>query len=345
MLSLLLLAASAFAQAPFQEQIDVTAVLLDVIVTDPKGNHILGLSKDDFVVKEDGVEQTVESVDYFTNRKMLDAREGTAPFKVEQVREDRYFIFFFDKPDEPSAVLSQLALARNAVRDFVRHKLKETDRVAIVGHDVRLKVYSDFTADRKQLEDALAEAIRFGKGLSKAPAGDGPSILRNADSLSMVEHTGTVYEALDVLADAVKPIRARKNLVLFSPGIADRFETIRDGLLINRSPHFDPMLESLNAGNVSVYGVQLLRDLEAGSASVFHQRLEEMSDSTGGRYFRFNTSFSPAIERVEKVNAGYYLVTYRSRHKKGETGFQKVNVSVRSSDLRVVARSGYQFGG
>jgi len=109
-LALLALALPSFAQEPvlaqapqFGEEVDVNAVLLDVIVTDRKGNHILGLNANDFIVKENGVEQTVDSVDYFTNRRLLDQREEQAPFKVERVREERYFIFFFDKPTEPSS--------------------------------------------------------------------------------------------------------------------------------------------------------------------------------------------------------------------------------------------------
>lgn len=344
-LIVLALALPVFAQQqPFAEEIDVNAVLLDVIVTDATGKQILGLAPGDFVVKENGVEQTLESVDYFTNRKLLDAREENAPFKVERVREDRYFIFFFDKPSDPSTLFSDLALAREAVRDFVRNEMKENDRVAIAGHDFRLKIYSDFTADKKQLEKALNEATRFGRGLSKAPAEEGPSILRNANAKQIVNETGTVYEALDLLADSVKPIRARKNLVLFSPGIADQHERQQQaGMLTSRSPHLDPMLESLNAANVTAYTVQL--DRNAAATQLFHQRLSEIASSTGGHYFQLVTSFNPIIERVENVNSGYYLLSYRSRHPKGEKGFQKVDVSVRNPEFRVQSRSGYQFGG
>ncbi|HKR63489.1 MAG TPA: VWA domain-containing protein [Thermoanaerobaculia bacterium] len=327
----------------FGEQIDVNAVLLDVVVTDSRGNHILGLTKDDFIVKENGVEQPVDSADYFTNRKLLTAPESAAPFQVERALENRYFIFFIDKP-EAGALQSELAQARQAMRDFIRKNMKERDLVAIAGHDVRLKIYSDFTSDKKQLERALTTALQFGPGITTAPAGDTPSILRNADTKEMIDHTGTVYEALDFLADRVKSIHARKNLVLFSPGIADRYETIRDNMITNRSPKLDPMLESLNAANVSVYAIQLQRDLGVDAASVFHQRLEEISQSTGGRYFRFNTSFQPALERVENTNSGYYLVTYRARHTKGTKGYQPVTVSVKNPEFRVVARSGYQFG-
>ena len=344
-LALLALAVPAFAQQqqPFQEEIEVNAVLLDAIVTDAKGNQILGLGPDDFIVRENGVQQTIDSVDYFTNRRLLDQTEENAPFKVERVREERYFIFFFDKPSDPAALGGRLTLAREAARDFVRNHMKETDLVAIAGHDTRLKIYSDFTSDRSQLERALNEATRFGRGVTKAPTGDAASILRTIDTKKMMNRTGTVYRALDLLADTVRPIRARKNLVLFSPGIADRDETIVGGeVLQNRSRDLDPMLESLNAANVSVYGIQLQDD--PGSTAFVHQRLDEISESTGGHYFRLNTNFRSPVTRVEQTNAGYYLITYRSRHRRGQRGFQRVELSLRNPEFRVVSRSGYQFG-
>ena len=342
--ALLALALPGFAQQ-FEEKIDVNAVLLDVIVTDNKGNQILGLSKDDFVVKENGVAQEVDSVDYFTNRQLLDSREANAPFKVEQVREDRYFIFFFDKPEDPGVLFDQLTQARAAVRDFIREEMKETDLVAIAGHDVRLKVWSDFTSDKAALERALDESARFGKGQLKA-AGEGPSILRNVDSALMTNRTGSVYEALDVLADSLRPIRARKNLVLFSPGIVDIGETVRHGMVVSRSRYLDPALQSLNAANVSVYSAQLQRptEIDVATTPYFHQRLTELANATGGEYFQFGASFKPVVKKVEQTNAGYYLVTYRSKKPRGEKGFQKVDVSLRNPEFKIVARSGYEFG-
>ena len=341
--ALLALSASTLAQnAPqFQERIDVNAVLLDVIVTDSRGNQILGLGPDDFVVKENGVVQPVESVDYFTNRRLLDQREDQAPFKVERVKEDRYFVFFFDKPSAPFAMNDQMALARHSVKTFLREEMKDTDFVAIAGHDVRLKIYSDFTSDRAQLERALSDVARFGKGVTRAAEGTGPSILRGIDADAMMNHTGTVYQALDVLAEAVRPIRARKNVVLFSPGIADREEAMFGGMLSSRSRYLDPALHSLNTSNVSVYGVQLQRN--ADPTPIFHQRLEEISDSTGGHYFRLNVSFIPALQEIERTNNGYYLLSYKSNAT--DRGYQKVEVRAKNREFRVVSRSGYELGG
>ena len=340
--ALAVLALPSLAQTtPFEEKIDVNVVLLDVIVTDSKGNQILGLSKDDFIVKEDGVEQPVESVDYYTNRRLLDTREENAPFKVEKVRNERYFIFFFDKPSDAGVLFDQLTLAREAVRGFIRNDMMEGDRVAIAGHDVRLKIYSDFTSDKAQLEKALNDSARFGRGIDRPTSDDG--ILHNLSRSEMVNHTGRVYDALRVLGESTRTIRARKNLILFSPGILEHAETVRDGMILNRSSYFDPMLQALNAANVSVYAVQLQRDVDL--TPVWHQRLEETSNATGGQYFRFNTNFTTPVSKIENVNNGYYLLSYRTRHGKGERGFQKVTVKLRNPEFRITARSGYQYGG
>jgi VWFA-related protein len=340
--SSLALALPLFAQnQPLREQIDVNAVLIDAVVTDPKGNQILGLTKDDFVVKERGVEQTIDSVDYRTNLRLLNEREENAPFQVERVNEGRSFVLFFDKPDG-AAGFARLTKARLDARDFIRNAMAEGDRVAVVGHDSRLKVYSDFTTDKKQLERALDQMILNSDGLKKAPAGDGPSLLRNIAEHDLMVESGRLYVALDVLADALKPIHGRKNLVLFSYGMRDVEEETGGGLLISRSRFFDPMLESLNAANVSVYAVQL--DSDPTTSPMIHQRLEELAIATGGEYYRYNTTFSSALKRIDDKNNGYYLITYTSRHPRGDSGFQKVDVSVKSRDLRVNARRGYQYG-
>src|SRR6266850_3146766 len=146
-------AALAFAQDPpkFGENLEVNLVLVDAVVTDSGGHQILGLDKDDFIIKEDGQPQAIDSVDYFTNRRLLNAPESSAGFKVERVREERYFVFFFDKPTE-GQLFVRLTLARAAAHDFISKEMLPNDRVAIVGQDVRLKVYSDFTGDKAQLE-------------------------------------------------------------------------------------------------------------------------------------------------------------------------------------------------
>lgn len=340
--SLALAASLAAQEGRFSEQIDVNLVLIDAIVTDSSGNQILGLKPDDFLVTEDGQPQQIEALDYFTNRKLLDAREESAPFKVEQVREDRYFVFFFDKP--PAAQMwDELTQARSAVEDFIDKEMLPGDRIAIAGHDVRLKVYSDFTADKAQLRRALAEVMKFGKGLQKPPSQPGEaSILREINFNRMVNRTGTVYQALHALGDALRPIRARKNLILFSAGIHEPGEEVRDGIVLNTSRYYEPMVNSLNRSNVAVYAINLMRN--APELPAIHQTLSRVADDTSGEYFRTATGYFPFLQRIDKANAGYYLLSYRTRRPADAKGFQKVDVSVKNPEFRVQARRGYGFG-
>jgi VWFA-related protein len=343
----ILLALPVAAQQPsLSERLDVNAVLIDVVVTDKSGNQILGLTKDDFVVTEEGTAQPLDSVDYFTTRTLLTTREGKAPFNVEQVREERYLIFFFDKPMNGS-LFANVGRARRAVNDFIDRDMGKNDYVAIVGHDSRLKVFSDFTSNKQELKKALDDVNRFSNGLSKtnSPAG-APSILRSiAGDERMMDGTGRVYDAIRMLAAATQSIRARKNLVLFSPGIIDPSEEIRNGMVMNMSRFYEPMIRALNTANVTVYAANLLLE-DAPSEPMFHQSLERLTAETNGEYFRQAVSFQPIIRQVQKSSGGYYLLTYRTQKPRGTSGYQKVEVSVRNQpQFRVKARPGYVYGG
>lgn len=330
-------------QPGFQEKLDVNLVLLDAIVTDNKGNQILGLTKDDFVVRENGVAQNIDAVDYFTNRTLLDAKEGSAPFKVEQGNEQRYFVIFFDKPQD-NQLFDELAQARAAARRFIDERMRGGDHLAIVAHDVRLKVFSDFTTDKRQLRAALDESAKFGPGALTAPAGNDASILRDISRSKLMDRTGTVYEAIELLGEQLHSIRGRKNVILFSPGIVEMGETVRDGIRLNKSRYYDPMIHTLNEANVAVYPVQLQRNITGNDLPVVHQTLESIAADTSGDYFRYNTSFDPAFKRIEQTNNGYYLISYYSPHARGTSGYQRVEVSLRSPGLRVKSREGYSYG-
>lgn len=346
LISLLFIATPLVAQQqaePFKAKVDVNLVLLDAVVTDARGNQILGLGKDDFIVRENGVPQTIESVDYFTPRKLLNAPEQSAAFNVERVHDERYLVFFFDKPVN-AGISDPTRTASHELTRFLEQNMHPEDRVAVVGHDVRLKVYSDFTSDRKTVVRAIDDATRFGRGLMSASDGpaSGPSILRNIDINRMMSGTGTVYEALDVLGDALRPIRARKDLVLFSPGIIAPDEDIRGDMVVNTSRFYQPAVESLNRANVTVYAINLF-DASMNTPEYVHQNLSRLANDTNGDYFRFHTSFIAPLKQIEKRTVGYYMISYHPQNPK-RNAFQPVQVTLKNPEFRVHARAGYSIG-
>jgi VWFA-related protein len=328
---------------PFGERVDVNLVQLDAIVTDSRGNQMLGLGKDDFVVRENGQPLPVDSVDYFTNRRLINAPESAAAFKVERVHDERYMIFFFDKITSDFTSQAEMIRARNDAARFLDDRLRPEDRVAVLGHDVRLKVYSDFTSDKTRIRRALNDATAYGLGLrSKDSASSGPSLLRNMDIDRMINKTGSVYEALDLLGDALRPIRARKDVVIFSSGIIGPDEVVRGGMVMSRSRYYDPMIESLNSADVTLYPVSLQDGIDV--PEFVHQNLASMASDTNGHYYRLHTNYTSPLKQIEKQTAGYYLISYYTKKRPGERGFQKVSVALRNKEFKVSARSGYSYG-
>lgn len=344
LLSCLFLAAPLAAQTPaLTETVDVNLVLVDVTVTDSRGNQILGLGKDDFIVKENGVEQELESVEYFTNRRLLTSREEQAAFKVERVREERYFVLFFHELGDPGSIpgyLSELMRAKAAAAKWVREELQPKDMVAVAGYDARLKVYADFTSDRKVLEKALDEMMTFSLGLSEVPSYAGEaSIMKNLDVKKMINETGRIYDGLELLANSLKPIQARKVLALFSPGIGD-ISSFSANLPENEETWYKPMVQALNEANVSVNTMAMLRQAVNFPPE---QTLSRLAGDTGGRAYRTFVNYAAPLEKIEETSSGYYMLSYRPRHEAGKHGYQKIDVSLRNPEFQVRARDGYLY--
>lgn len=331
---------SIAAQTPpgqFEEQVDVNLVLIDAIVTNRGGEQILGLGEEDFVIEEEGVVQKIESVDYYTNRRLLTSPEAKAKFDVERVQEARYFIFFFDKFPGPSPIEgfdSELWRAIKAAKQFVKEELLEEDYVAVAGHDARLEIYTDFTNDQSRILDALEQARRFGNG-NFDPA-NGPSIVSALDQGAVRNDTGWVWDGLEMIGEALQTIRGRKVMIMFSPGLFGR----RGGVTPLEDQYYDPMVQALNASNTSVYGLNLVPGMDT---SIGEMNLTRLVTDTGGDYFRHPVNYLTPLRRIENRNNGYYLITYRSEKPEDDHGYQTVEVSVKNPEFRVEAREGYLY--
>jgi len=332
------------APAPtFAEQVEVTEVLVDAVVTDRDGNVIVGLGPGDFEVTENGNPVELTDVKFYSSRARYDA----AGRPLDKAEAQRFFILFFDdqrraNTDIPGVLARELDAARRA-KDWIR-TLGPADYVAIASFDNSLAVEQDFSRDRKELLRGIDEAVT-GKGSkgnwpSRLPPEGGPSLLRNLPAGNEVrDRTPTVYEALQELAKAASHLVGRKNLVLVSSG----FGNVNGFGQFQPDPRYDvPTAQILNDANVAVYAVDVL---EAGAESPLSSSLSLLSDQTGGRYFQHIVNFVTPFEQIAGETTGYYLLAYRATHPRGETGYQKVNVSVKSREFRVKAREGYRYGG
>jgi VWFA-related protein len=331
------------AAPPFGEEVEVTEVLLDVLVTDRDGNVIVGLRPEDFVVEEGGRPIPLLDVSFYSNRPQLDA-EGKP---VRAAGSERYFVLFFHDQraihaDVPGLLGRQLEGARRS-REWLS-TLQLDDWVAVVSYSTSLQVHQDFSRDReaagKAIEAAAKGALARGNWESRLPPEGQPSLLRNMPrGRKLLRASDTVYEALETVAHAADPLVGRKNLVLFSTGFG------RVNVFNQYEPearYFEPMARALNDGNVAVYAIDLA---PTGVDIPIADALASLANRTGGRYYDNVVNLGTPLEQTAEEATGYYLIAYQAPHPRGRAGFQPVEVKVKNPEFQVKARAGYSFGG
>jgi VWFA-related protein len=334
----------------FEERVEVTEVLLDVLVTDRRGNVVLGLGAEDFVVEEDGEPVELTDVTFYSNRRFLESAERAAELGIEPaaVPTSRYFILFFhDQRDLLPRITAQLLDAGRRAKHWVGSELLPNDYVAVTGYDHELQIYQDFTTDADAVAKAIDQAVR---GVdpehwpSRRQETEGPSLLDNLPSAETIRRSSPrVYGAMEILARAAGSVQGRKNLILFSLGFGNVGPV---GMYTPDSRYYEPMVEALNDNNVAVYSIDLI-SIDPGESlldNVYANSLSNLSSDTGGRYYFNFVNFSSPLEQVAEDNGGYYLLAYRGRHPEGESGYQEVTVRTVNPGFRVRAREGYRWG-
>ena len=329
LLSITTLVGLGSAPATAQKPTILRDVRIDALVTDAKGNAVVGLGKHDFEVRENGKAIELTGVTFYGDRQ---AGGESAPSG------DRYFIVFFDQHLTPPHQLAKQLDAGQRLRDWVHGQLQPNDYVAVANYDSRLKIQQDFSRDRQRIDEAIGNALLGKPQESSAGSGGGPSLLANLPKGdAMRDQTTNIYDALKVLGKAAAPITGRKNLLLFSTGI----EHIMDKLSPTDPVYYPPMVNALNDGAVAVYAIDMppRRALNA-----VNDTLSQLASDTGGDYFfNFVTVTTPLDQVMQRTN-GYYLLSYSSGHPEGKSGFQQVQVRVKDPESTVKVRKGYTFG-
>jgi len=336
----------------FQGEANVNEVLLDVLVTDAKGNVIVGLDKGDFVVKENGKPVDLTGVTFYSNRRFLEGSEVLKKkgIDIDRVPENRYFILFFDDQKNANAdspgLLSQEIEAGRRAREWVAKDLLANDYVAVVSYDYKLKIHQDFTRDRAALEQAVRDAVQakdtetnWPSRIEKVTKEGGPSLLVSLPrGTDLRDKTGTIYDAIRQLADASRGITGRKNLILFTTGFG---RITNFGQYLPDPRYYPPMMQALNAANVAAYSIDLVLP---GTQHPLSNAMNQLADDTGGQYLFNFTNFLTPLKRVEQENNGYYLLSYQATHPGEKAGFQKVEIKATNPEFKVRVRQGYKYG-
>lgn len=142
------------------ETIDVRVIDVDVVVTDRRGNPVTGLSKDDFIILENGVAKTISNFYEVQGGRAKNLAVEAAPETpaVAPAREEipenlrRRIIFYVDN-------LSLAPFNRNRVfqqmKEFAKTIMRPGDEAMVATYNRSMKIRVPFTRDPNQIISML----------------------------------------------------------------------------------------------------------------------------------------------------------------------------------------------
>jgi VWFA-related protein len=364
-------AAGARAQTGTIIQTEKRIVLVDVTVTDKKGNSVSGLMQKDFRVWEDGKEQVISNF----------SSEADPTAKADS--QNRYLVLFFD---DTTMGLHDRARVREAAAGLIQANSGSNGLIALVNFSGGVQIVQNFTADTARLKDAIGSmnfastgAPTFAPGAvaltSRSPTfALGPVALTSSASTFA---TRDLVLALRSLAGNMNAIPGRKGLVLFTGGFPATTTLL---------PELTAALDVCNRSNVAVYPVDL-RGLEGPSSAATGRRnaadvasnsvalsspvddqftaarstwagraaaqssknnsiltnrqiMDMLADGTGGSVITSASDPVAGLARITKDQSEYYVLGYTPPPNQ-EKNCHSLRVKLERSGFLVRARAGY----
>ena len=366
-------------QPPVTFKVEVNYVEIDAIVTDQQGTFVRNLTKDDFVVTEQGKPQTVsiaslvdipvEKFDpplYKTKPIEPDVRSNRKEFN------GRVFVIVLD---DQNTAFTRTARVKAAARLFIERYLGANDVAAIVQTGGSKSTSQEFTSSRERLLRAvnnfmgnkersgtLERIDEYYRTLGTSTGGR-PNDPNEAVRVYKARNT---FSVLKNVADYMAGIRGRrKAVVLFSEGIDyDIYNPIANVYASDIRQYGQDAIAAATRANVSFYGVDprglsafddaaeissLPNDpsLNLGLSAlqdelrISQDSLRTLSDETGGFAAVNSNDFGTAFERIIRDNSSYYVLGYYSTDGKRDGGFRNLTVRVKQPGMQVRARKGY----
>ena len=359
----------------------VEYVQVDARVVDASGEPIRGLTRRDFKVFEDGVEQNLRTFSVVDIPAPEIARSPEVPSLKADVSTNvranaggRTYLIVFDALQvAPTRTL----IARKILRDFIQRDVSPDDVVAVVSLGMD-RAFENFTHDKSRLLAAI-DAL-MGQSAPSPTVAAATDVGARSDSL----HPGSAPIAPPtpigggVTNDTRQSLRRLAQVVQAMSTSGDGSKAI---ILVSESTPIDPLAETesltffeasslipdmqrasmaVRLGNVPIYPVYP-RGLTDGAEDAIEIRggvqnptgallaearrqqdaLRVIADDSGGFPIVGTNDLAAGLSRVARLSSSYYVLGYNSPNTKADGRYHRISVKVSRPDARVLSRKGY----
>lgn len=335
-----------------------TVVTLPVTVLDKHSQVVRDLTKDDFVLQEDGRPETIKSFSLESNLPLtLGVLVDTSWSQRESLDQER-----------------------NASRGFFEHMLTPKDKAFLIHFDREVELMQDLTSHQDKLASAL-DALKTAEHERSSDSNSGDS--RSGSGGESRGGRTQLYDAVYLASnELLKKLTGRKAVVILSDGVDRGSKTGLEGAI-----------ESAQRADIVVYTVYFAGRREdrdereegrggrpggggvgvpgggwpgggggwpggGGGGRRGGQRREEephvdgkkilqrIANETGGRFFEATKkeSLGDIYSSIADELRAQYTLAYTPDKDSSATGYHKVQLQVKRKDLTVQTRAGYYAG-
>ena len=357
----------------------VTLKLVQVYVTDNKGNPVTGLKREDFLIYDKGKSQTITefeqhilSIPSLKADAQFEILQNTQPPAPRDVMSRKFFLFFDFAYTTGKGILK----AKKAALHFIDTKLQPSDEVGVLSYSAikSLILHENLTTNHEKVR-AVVDSFGLNKVHGRAesleanywaPRGDLNPLDNIEDQMEDLDRLESLKTRLDrieslhqaanfaqKIADFGKALRyipGYKNLILFSSGMPSSMmygynlvgsEELRVRLT------FEDMLKDLASSNCKIYTINTEDVAERfqttrGVPLRFSGvfSLQSMSTSTGGKYLGHVDTYEDHLEKIQNLTGSYYVLGYYI-DEKWDGKYHKITVKVKQKGFKVYAQKGY----
>lgn len=328
--------------------VNVKLVTMFVTVRDKHGQLIRNLTKDAFVLQQDGHAQTIS---YFAPDSDLPLTLGLL---VDTSMSQRH-------------VLDQ---ERDASHAFLDHLLREDkDQAFVIHFDRAVELLQDLTSSRQKLEASLDQLGRpqFSQTGGGGSSGSDPdSSSGGGGGRGSRGHGGggtLLYDAVYLASDELmKKQQGRKAIIVLSDGVDHGSkESLRDA--IETAERADTLVYSIlfadkeEHGNGGGYGGGHMGGggMGGGGMGGGHRRypqesrpdgkkiLQQLAKETGGRFFEVSKkeTIDQIYAEIDEELRNQYALGYTPNKPDADVGYHKIQLTTKQKDSVVQTREGF----
>jgi len=308
-------------------------VLVPVVVRDHKGNHVPGLTKDAFRLRENGKDQTI-SIFEEMHAPAAEVQPSLAPDRgysnlpFDNSHQLRYTILLLDLLN--TSPFQRADAKDNLIKFLVRGVTGNQPVSLLCITNKGLKLVQPFATD----PNALIETL---KKLNVGPE----TIMARPNRV-----IGTINQIRDI-AQAYAGIPGRKTMI-FASGFLPEISS--EASIVNTSAYAGDlrrMWGALNNSNIAVYHFLLMdwsRNNSSGPVGRLDTRMRNFAESTGGGECVEANDLMNCLTSAVEDSRSYYMLGFSVQPDDRKPGWRDLKVKVSADHVDVRARDGFYYG-